>query len=71
MKVNSGACFVSPFKKILVIILTKAHSSEFVRVSVSTETLVAVRTQDFVRQNSKNTGENTECESLFAADFLS
>lgn len=30
----------------------------------------AVGTQDVIRQNSKNTGIKTECESLFATDVL-
>lgn len=53
-KLRTEACFVSTKKTILVVNLTKAHSSDFVHVSVSTETLIAVRTQDFVKQDPKN-----------------
>lgn len=70
-KLRTEICFVSSLKDILVINLSKAHSSDFVRISVSTETLVAEHTQDFVRQDSKNTWVNTECESLFVTGNIS
>lgn len=70
VKASSGDCSENPcLKKILVINLGKAHSSKPVCVSVSTEPLAAVGTQNVVK-TPKNTGRKLACECLFSTDII-